>query len=85
MPISKGINIVSIQQQDLNRIFNEKPTKKKPLNSDQSIDPNSFKVYGLIGKGGFGEVYLVEKKDTQLLYAMKVLDKSKIISKTSSN
>jgi serine/threonine protein kinase len=38
-------------------------------------------VHGLIGKGSFGEVYLVEKKSNKMLYAMKVLHKSKILSK----
>jgi protein-serine/threonine kinase len=37
-------------------------------------------VHGLIGKGSFGEVYLVEKKGNGILYAMKVLHKNKIIS-----
>jgi serine/threonine protein kinase len=35
-------------------------------------------VHGLLGKGSFGEVYLVEKKDTQDIFAMKALDKSRI-------
>ena len=40
----------------------------------------------MIGKGSFGEVYLVEKKNPDQtnapeLYAMKVLHKSKIMSK----
>ncbi len=29
------------------------------------VKPNDFYIHGLIGKGSFGEVYLVEKKDTQ--------------------
>ena len=47
------------------------PTKEK-------IGPSSFNVLTMIGKGSFGEVFLVEKIDTKLLYAMKVLNKSKI-------
>ncbi len=34
----------------------------------------------MLGKGSFGEVYLVEKRDTGVFYAMKVLDKSKVQS-----
>lgn len=33
----------------------------------------------LLGKGSFGEVYLVEKKQGKFFYAMKVLNKSKIM------
>lgn len=33
----------------------------------------------MIGKGSFGEVYLVEKKDTKMKYAMKVLKKNQLI------
>ena len=33
----------------------------------------------MIGKGSFGEVFLVEKKDTKVKYAMKVLKKSQLI------
>jgi protein-serine/threonine kinase len=35
----------------------------------------------MLGKGAFGQVYLVRKKDTLYEYAMKVLDKEKFISK----
>jgi len=33
----------------------------------------------LLGQGSFGEVYLVKKKDTGQLYAMKVLQKQRIM------
>jgi len=36
-------------------------------------------IHTLIGKGSFGEVYLVEKKDSEEIYAMKVLDKKAIM------
>lgn len=32
------------------------------LDNDEKIGPHSFHVHGLIGKGSFGEVYLVEKR-----------------------
>lgn len=32
-----------------------------------------------LGKGSFGSVYLVEKKNTNFIYAMKVLEKSKVL------
>lgn len=43
------------------------------------LGPQDFHVHGLIGKGSFGEVYLVERKKTEMLYAMKVLHKSKVM------
>lgn len=42
------------------------------------VGPSHFKVHALIGRGSFGEVYLVEQLNTNQLLAMKVLQKSKI-------
>lgn len=47
----------------------------------QSLGPHSFSVIKLLGTGSFGEVFLVEWKDTGKLYAMKVLRKEKIVDK----
>lgn len=43
--------------------------------------PQDFEVLRLIGKGTFGQVYQVRKKDTNRIYAMKVLSKKVIVQK----
>ncbi|KAI5291029.1 hypothetical protein KEM54_006622 [Ascosphaera aggregata] len=43
--------------------------------------PNDFQLLSLVGKGTFGQVYQVMKKDTKRIYAMKVLSKKVIIQK----
>ncbi|KAI9840379.1 MAG: hypothetical protein M1838_004078, partial [Thelocarpon superellum] len=43
--------------------------------------PEDFEILKLIGKGTFGQVYQVRKKDTQRIYAMKVLSKKVIVQK----
>ena len=80
------------QQQFLENVGNEGNEKlslqnKSSINSDKTTDGSgsfneelsyqSFKVHGLIGKGSFGEVYLVEKKSNTMLYA--ILYKSKVM------
>ncbi len=45
----------------------------------EKIGAHSFELINLIGKGSFGEVYLVKRKDTNVEYAMKVLKKEKIL------
>jgi serine/threonine protein kinase len=49
------------------------------VDDDSKIGPNIFKPIMALGKGSFGEVYLVEKTNTKKLYAMKVLHKRKIM------
>lgn len=46
---------------------------------EDKIGPYSFEPISLLGQGSFGEVYLVKKKDTGKLYAMKVLQKQRIM------
>jgi ankyrin repeat protein len=54
---------------------------KEPMEDlSEPIGPKSFLIHGLLGKGSFGEVFLVQLKKTGMLYAMKVLDKDKIAS-----
>lgn len=45
----------------------------------EKVGPSSFICHALLGRGSFGEVYLVEKLNTNSLYAMKILSKDKIM------
>ncbi|CUM66194.1 uncharacterized protein PRCAT00003852001 [Priceomyces carsonii] len=47
----------------------------------KSFGPDDFDILRLLGKGTFGQVYQVKKKDTERIYAMKVLSKKVIIKK----
>jgi protein kinase A len=54
-------------------------------------DPNltlnraSFNFNYVIGKGGFGRVWKVEKKKTREIFALKEMEKSRILAKKSVN
>lgn len=41
---------------------------------------NSYAALKILGKGSFGEVFLVSENDTKKLYAMKVFQKQKVFS-----
>ena len=47
------------------------------------ITVNSFARDFVVGKGGFGKVWKVSEKATKKIYAMKEMQKVKIISKRS--
>eukprot|EP00930_Biecheleria_cincta_P073206 TRINITY_DN60520_c0_g1_i1.p1 TRINITY_DN60520_c0_g1~~TRINITY_DN60520_c0_g1_i1.p1 ORF type:complete len:859 (+),score=132.65 TRINITY_DN60520_c0_g1_i1:31-2577(+) len=46
----------------------------------EKVGPNSFELVNLLGRGSFGEVFQVKHKRTEKVYAMKVLQKSRILS-----
>ena len=48
---------------------------------DEKIGPGHFVGIGKLGSGSFGDVYLVEKKSNKTRYAMKILEKSRILCK----
>lgn len=47
----------------------------------RSYGPDDFEILKLIGKGTFGQVFQVRKRDNRRIYAMKVLSKKVIIQK----
>jgi serum/glucocorticoid-regulated kinase 2 len=47
----------------------------------KKISLDDFKLLKVIGRGSFGKVYLVRKKDDGLPYAMKILRKDQLIKK----
>ena len=47
------------------------------------MNRNSFDYLSIIGRGGFGKVWKVSHKQTKILYAMKEMNKAKIIDKKS--
>ena len=51
--------------------------------SDVSID--DFKILKVIGRGSFGKVYLVQKKDSEEYFAMKTLKKDVILRRNQKN
>ena len=53
--------------------------RAKAIENTKELSADQFVVLKQIGKGSFGEVFLVRKTDTSVLYAMKVLEKDKII------
>ena len=44
-----------------------------------------FSFLKIVGKGGFGRVWKVSEKKTKTIFAMKVIDKAKVITKKSVN
>ena len=51
------------------------------MDSTKKISLNDFIRLKVIGRGSFGKVYLVRKRDTGLAYAMKILKKDQMIKK----
>ena len=48
---------------------------------EREIGLNSFEIMKVLGKGSFGKVMLVRKKDTHKIYAMKTLRKAQLLKR----
>ena len=55
------------------------PEKPKPVQKLE-VGPEDFEPLHVLGKGSFGEVYLVRYKETGKEYAMKVLNKRRVLA-----
>jgi ankyrin repeat protein len=64
-----------------NNLMNKKQDSKNNVNfKKENLTLESFNIIELIGKGSFGEVYLVELEMNKQKYAMKIIDKKRILS-----
>ena len=63
-------------------LYKDEQIKIEPIDEKQppiAVGPANFTPLSLLGKGSFGEVYLVRDNATNELFAMKVLSKQKIL------
>ncbi|KAF5393779.1 hypothetical protein D9757_000228 [Collybiopsis confluens] len=51
------------------------------LQNKRALTPRDFEFLKLIGRGTFGKVFQVRKRDTKRIFAMKVLSKKEIVAK----
>lgn len=77
---------MDIDEQRILELFKGMAPKLRKLQSkgaklDNSLTPNDFELLRVIGKGTFGKVLQVRKKDTGNIYAMKVLSKQTVLLK----
>jgi serum/glucocorticoid-regulated kinase 2 len=72
-------NYLKVKNQELEN--NIKNTEVIISGDGSKINQNSFEILKALGKGAFGKVFLVEKKDDKTLYALKVISKLDIIKR----
>ena len=75
--LSKSFDFLGMMHK-INHLI-RKSSNNEEFDTSVKLTPNHFKPVQMLGKGSFGEVYLVEKKDSNKLYAMKILLKTKIM------
>jgi serine/threonine kinase 32 len=50
-------------------------TQGKPVSCNDAVNLNHFRLLRVVGKGAFGKVRIVERKDTGLTFALKYIRK----------
>ena len=60
-------------------MFNETSASNHLAPAEPQISTDDFKILKVIGRGSFGKVYLVQKRDTGQHFAMKTLKKEHIL------
>ncbi|KAJ5905819.1 Serine/threonine-protein kinase 32B [Penicillium subrubescens] len=55
----------------------------KPVACDDAVNLNHFRLLRVVGKGAFGKVRIVERKDTGLTFALKYIRKEEVVRSES--
>ena len=66
-------------------MIDEKEEEKLSQLCNKKLTVNDFTTLKVIGKGSYGKVLLVEKKDDKKIYAMKILKKKAMIKRNQVN
>ena len=67
------------------QLIDEKEKAKLDDFCNKKLTVNDFTTLKVIGKGSYGTVLLVEKKDDKQIYAMKILKKKAMIKRNQVN
>ncbi|KIP07027.1 hypothetical protein PHLGIDRAFT_71720 [Phlebiopsis gigantea 11061_1 CR5-6] len=91
---SMQIKPVLIHEHTVDQWYKLRPYENEPVTGEmrvqvtfeayktkRTLTPRDFEFLKLIGRGTFGRVFQVRKKDTKRIYAMKVLSKREIVAK----
>jgi len=84
MDISGSISTEATKISATNKVDFEVDTVPKDIiysKTNEKVKADDFEIMALIGKGSFGKVFQVKKKDTGKIFAMKVLRKDTIIER----
>jgi len=76
-----AVNGCIIKKPDPVQEKNVEKEHQNNMNDNKKISVDDFRKIKVIGKGGFGRVLLVEKKDSKKVYAMKILKKGVIAAR----
>lgn len=77
---SQGVNCEQLKHFRSRKVVHVNKKVNKLVLPPCKVGPKDFKGLSLLGRGSFGEVYLVEKIDTKEKFALKVLKKENLIS-----
>lgn len=58
-------------------------SQTKPILVTDQVELNHFRLLRVVGKGAFGKVRIVERKDTGLTFALKYIRKEEVVRSES--